>query len=70
MPKIPTYNWKKSCKAKIVKVSHIGFYSSKRGRPVSVQFEKHSEAMYFWDNKGYLPENITVRERVLRIDRK
>ena len=57
----PDIQLEKARKAKIVKVTHIRFYSSKRGRPVSVQFEKHSEAMYFWDNKGYLPENITVR---------
>ena len=58
----PDTQLEKARKAKIVKVSRIGFYSSKRGRPVSVQFEKHSEVMYFWDNKGYLPENITVRK--------
>ena len=58
----PDIQLEKACKAKIVKVVWIGSYSSKRGWAISVQFEKHSEASYFWDNKGYLPENITVRK--------
>ena len=30
--------------------------------PSVFNLKKHSEASYFWDNKGYLPENITVRK--------
>ena len=52
----------KARKAKIVRVTRIGSYSSKRGRAISVQSEKYREASYFWDNKGYLSENITVRK--------
>ena len=46
--------------AKLVKVKRLGTYSSRRGRPILIQFESPSAANYFWENKGYLPDGIRV----------
>ena len=59
----PSIQLERARVAKIVNVKRIGTYSSKRGWPISVQFEQNSEAKYFWENKGYLPENIHVRKQ-------
>ena len=57
----PAVQLEKARKARLVKVTRLGSYSKYRGRPISVQFEHHSAAQYFWDNKGYLPEGIYVK---------
>ena len=49
--------------AKLVKVYRLGNYSSRQGRPISIQFESPSAAQYFWKNKGYIPEGIRVRHQ-------
>ena len=51
----------KARKAKIHNVKRLGSFSKFRGHPISVNFEKKSEAKYFMENKGYLPDGIRVK---------
>ena len=52
----------KARNARIYDVKRLGKYSKLRGRPISVTFERKSEARYFMENKSYLPEGISVRK--------
>ena len=57
----PNVQLENARKVNLVKVKRLGNYSRNRGRPISIQFEYHSAAQYFWDNKGYIPDSIYVK---------
>ena len=43
---------------RLAKVRRIGLYTGERGRPVSVEFDRKSDAKYFLQSKKKLPEGV------------
>ena len=43
---------------RLAKVRRIGSYTGERGRPVSVEFDRKSDAKYFLQSKKKLPESV------------